>query len=64
MKVPRQYLLVLLVKIGYRECKAFGSGQDRAMKSEGRREIEQGPLQPITPPISSFSLGRWHLVKF
>jgi hypothetical protein len=51
MKVPRQYLLVLLVKIGYRECKAFGIGKDRAMKSEGRREIEQGPLQPITSPI-------------
>jgi hypothetical protein len=42
MKVPRRCPLVLLVKIGLRERKAFGSGTDGAMKSGARREVVQG----------------------
>jgi hypothetical protein len=33
MKVPRQCPLVLLVKVGLRESKAFGSGEGREMRS-------------------------------
>jgi hypothetical protein len=41
MKVPWQCSLVLLVKAGWREDKAFRSGEDRAI-SGARREVEQG----------------------
>jgi hypothetical protein len=33
MKVPRQYPLVLLVKVGWRDGKAFGSWEGRAMRT-------------------------------
>jgi hypothetical protein len=41
MKVPSQCPLVLLVKVGWREDKAFGSGEGRAMRREARTEVEQ-----------------------
>jgi hypothetical protein len=41
MKVPRQCPLVLLVKAGCRQSKAFGSGEGRAMRG-ARREVQQG----------------------
>jgi hypothetical protein len=41
-KVPMQCPLVL-IKIGSREGKAFGSGEGRTMRSGARRKVEQDP---------------------
>jgi hypothetical protein len=35
--VPRQYTIVLLIKVGSGECKAFGSGERREMKNAAKR---------------------------
>jgi hypothetical protein len=40
VKVPRQCPLVLLLKVGCRESKAFGSGEGRAMRSGARGIVE------------------------
>jgi hypothetical protein len=37
MKVPRQCLLVLLVKVGLREGKVLGIGEGREMRNARRR---------------------------
>jgi hypothetical protein len=42
MKVPRQYSLVLLVNVGWREGKTFESEEARD-ENGARREVEQGP---------------------
>jgi hypothetical protein len=41
-QVPRQCPLVLLVKVGRKEGKAFGRVDGRAMRSGAWREAEQG----------------------
>jgi hypothetical protein len=41
MKVPRQCPFVLLVKDGFGEGKAFGSGEGKQMNIGARREVEQ-----------------------
>jgi hypothetical protein len=45
LKVPRQYLLILLVKVGQREGKALRSEDSQVMGSglsyEQRKEVEQ-----------------------
>jgi hypothetical protein len=40
MKVPRRCPLVFLAKVDGREGRAFRSGEDRAMRSGGKREVE------------------------
>jgi hypothetical protein len=42
VKVPRQFPLVLLAKVGWSEGKAFGSEEGRAMRNGANREVEQG----------------------
>jgi hypothetical protein len=42
VKVPRQCPLVLLENVGLVESKASGIGEGRTMRSEARREVEQG----------------------
>jgi hypothetical protein len=58
VKVPRQYPLVLPVKIGQTEGKAFGSGEGRLMRSGVSREVEQGLLRSIGILNSDINLGR------
>jgi hypothetical protein len=54
MKVPRQCPLVL-VKVGWREGKAFRSGEGREMRSGARKEAEQN----LTAFHQNFEFWYW-----
>jgi hypothetical protein len=62
MKVPRQCPIVLLVKICWREGKAFGSEEGRQMEWWAWREVEQGTTAVDLKPEFKYKFledGNW-----